>query len=708
MSTLVSEALGTALVEFLWQGTAVGLLAGLLLTVLQRRSARTRYAVACGALAVLTTLPVATFVHALEGPASTEAAAVVSLLPGATTLQTLPQALSPRTTARLMRLTPQHAQTISNAWLAGVLVLSVRLLVGFFKVQHLARVGTEAASAVWRDALARVLQRDHPRRRVGLVASPRIDVPMVVGLFRPLVVVPVSALTGLSAAQVEAVLAHELAHVARQDYLVNLWQALLETLFFYHPAVWWLSNRVRVERENCCDDLAVESCGDAVLYARALSDLEQLRRVKAGPALAVNGGSLLSRVKRLLGVLERPGRGPRRWMGAAGLSLLTAALFASGLPSRALAGETLPRLDSKTAKARQTPAAPPAPPSTPAPQAIGEAEDDEDLPPRASSEHDERHRARTEPAREEDETGSSREDAEADVERDHAESEHANDCAERVRDREERLRERNQERARAIRERAQEIRERAQEQAESIREREQERMDARDEALQERAQENTNDDEPRASRSPGDLEFNVKELSRISRELGDKARKAIRLPELQAELKRLQGQLYAQAELLRSEAQRFSSHPRLPDADDDEADRPRLPTPPEAPRPPEPSEAAAPPAPPQVPTQRFSFDTDTHPSQVDVDRSVDGAQSISATGSIKLTRDGNGLEAKGPGTLLIRDRGDGTVRELRVDADAKGNLTQRFSRDGRAWTDEAETRAFFLSVLPKLRELLRR
>ena len=88
---------------------------------------------------------------------------------------------------------------------------------------------------------------------------------------------PASALAGLSPQQLEAILAHELAHIRRHDYLVNLLQTLVETLLFYHPAVWWLSRRIRIERENCCDDLAVSLCGDPVAYAKALADLEELR-----------------------------------------------------------------------------------------------------------------------------------------------------------------------------------------------------------------------------------------------------------------------------------------------------------------------------------------------------------------------------------------------------------------------------------------------
>ena len=122
----------------------------------------------------------------------------------------------------------------------------------------------------------RLARRLHLTRRISLLESRLVDVPTVVGWIKPVVLLPVSALAGLSAEQLEAILAHELAHIRRHDYLVNLLQTLVETLLFYHPAVWWLSGRIRAERENCCDDLAVSLCGDPVTYASALADLEAL------------------------------------------------------------------------------------------------------------------------------------------------------------------------------------------------------------------------------------------------------------------------------------------------------------------------------------------------------------------------------------------------------------------------------------------------
>src|SRR6185503_3583474 len=122
----------------------------------------------------------------------------------------------------------------------------------------------------------------------------------MVGWVKPAVLLPAAALTGLSTVQLESLLAHELAHVRRHDYLVNLLQGLIETLLFYHPAVWWVSRQIRREREHCCDDIAVALCGDVKLYAGALAQLEELRGRVLEPALAATGGELLGRIRRLL------------------------------------------------------------------------------------------------------------------------------------------------------------------------------------------------------------------------------------------------------------------------------------------------------------------------------------------------------------------------------------------------------------------------
>ncbi len=152
------------------------------------------------------------------------------------------------------------------------------------------------------------------RRAVQVVQSAVVQVPLVVGWLRPIVMLPASALSGLSPAQLESIIAHELAHVRRHDYLVNVLQSVAEALLYYHPACWWISRRIRVEREHCCDDIAVAMCGDGVTYATALADLETRRR-DAAFALAATDGPLIQRVRRVIAPASDT-HGPASWAGS--------------------------------------------------------------------------------------------------------------------------------------------------------------------------------------------------------------------------------------------------------------------------------------------------------------------------------------------------------------------------------------------------------
>jgi beta-lactamase regulating signal transducer with metallopeptidase domain len=247
-------------------------------------------------------------------------------------------------------------------WLVGVSLLTLRLLSGWLWVQRLKSHATTPAAAIVGDMAVRLARRLHITRTVTFLESALVEVPTVIGWLRPVVLVPASALAGLAPSQLEAILAHELAHIRRHDYLVNLLQTLVETLLFYHPAVWWLSRRIRIEREHCCDDLAVSLCGDPVSYARALADLEELRSRGGQFVLAANGGSLLDRVRRLLGAPTHAGRGPG-WL-AASVSVIVISAIAGGMLGSDVVGSDQP-----------TPVAPalPAAAVTPATPAVGPA-----------------------------------------------------------------------------------------------------------------------------------------------------------------------------------------------------------------------------------------------------------------------------------------------------------------------------------------------
>src|SRR5439155_25938376 len=188
---------------------------------------------------------------------------------------------------------------ITITWLLGVAILLGRMAGGLWHVRRLHQMALATLSSPWQTACRRLAYRLGLPAAAHVIESTLVDVPTVVGWLRPAILLPVAALAALTPAQVDAILAHELAHVRRHDYLVNLLQTIAETLLFYHPAMWWLSGCVRAEREHCCDDMAVRICGDAVGYACALAELEAWRMRPGLLAVAATGGSLLDRVRRI-------------------------------------------------------------------------------------------------------------------------------------------------------------------------------------------------------------------------------------------------------------------------------------------------------------------------------------------------------------------------------------------------------------------------
>jgi beta-lactamase regulating signal transducer with metallopeptidase domain len=430
-----AQAIGWALLQFVWHGALVASLTAAALALLRRSAADIRYVVATVGLALMATLPVVTALQAWDATAvtalhsKTAAPVLREAMPSAgvgTGVQSEPDATraqpssSPRVltignatvigitervpqshytlrsdpTGHLTFILPNDlvdgvAQPVSGdtrtaagsrppgvlasasqniaarkfeswlpmlllVWLSGVGVLSLRLVSGWIWIERIRRHRTAAAAERWQQLAARLARRLHISRPVRVRESAGVDVPTVIGWMKPLVLLPASVLAGLSPPQLEAVLAHELAHIRRHDYLVNLLQTLVETLLFYHPAVWWLSNRIRAERENCCDDLAVSLCGDPLTYARALADLEELRGGRVHVVLAASGGSLLQRVRRLLGAPSHAEQGPG-WLAGTAAMLLIAGI-AAGAAGRSTVGvDRFPAVSGTDATSTQTP-----------------------------------------------------------------------------------------------------------------------------------------------------------------------------------------------------------------------------------------------------------------------------------------------------------------------------------------------------------------
>jgi beta-lactamase regulating signal transducer with metallopeptidase domain len=274
--------LGWTLVHFLWQGTLIAVLftavRGLVGHAL---TARGRYVLACLALGIMMITPLLTFLAAENLGEGAVPAPVWRVSGGDAWERALPW--------------------LVVAWVGGVGLFSARLIGGWRLTARLRSVAVGPAPREWQQTLEALIRRLRVSAPVRLLTSSLVAVPTVVGWLRPVILVPVEALTGLPIEQVQALLAHELAHIRRHDYLVNIVQSIAEAVLFYHPAVWWVSDQIRTERELCCDDLAVAASGDVLVYARALADLESHRRARLKAALAADGGSLVNRIRRLVG-----------------------------------------------------------------------------------------------------------------------------------------------------------------------------------------------------------------------------------------------------------------------------------------------------------------------------------------------------------------------------------------------------------------------
>ena len=394
---LFVEAMGWTLLHSLWQASAIALAVAGALRWMRQRSPQSRYALVCVGLLGMLVASASTFVSqwASAVPESSTARASASPAgapaPGSaadsettapskspasppsadaprvefTTNPSRPPAepiagstTIPDVTATSPRIEPALPWVVA-AWSLGVALLSLRLLSSWLCLRRWRSRGEPLTDPAWRERIAALREAMRVSRPVRVLASASAGVPMVVGWFRPVILVPASLFTGMSAAQLEAIFAHELAHIRRHDYLVNLIQNTAETLFFFHPAVWWLSSEIRKEREHCCDDAAAAQCGGAVNYAGALAALEESRRTpgtRPQGAISAASGSLLQRVRRLLGVPFRDSSPGVSWSAGVALALLAASWLVGSHLAQAAPEPESP--DEETEKVVEIPDAP--------------------------------------------------------------------------------------------------------------------------------------------------------------------------------------------------------------------------------------------------------------------------------------------------------------------------------------------------------------
>lgn len=305
------DKIGFILFHFAWQSTVIAFISGLLLHLLKGANSRVRYAICCFSLLLMVALPISfTLSNLIKYPYSIQGSTITRSTPVDTkeefyngkligiTYRTSQIQIS--SYEELLYYVNGYTSFITITWMIGILLTIFYRIYGFSKIRLLIRQAQEAEESYWVSKIKIMMRKIGLKREITLLQTPGIDTPAVIGFLKPVLLIPVTFFTGIESAYIEAIILHELAHIKRYDYLVNIIQLIVETVGFFHPAVWWISNRIRRERENCCDDFAVDILGDKLIYVKSLVQLEEIRQ-NTTLITAANGSNLSYRVSRLLG-----------------------------------------------------------------------------------------------------------------------------------------------------------------------------------------------------------------------------------------------------------------------------------------------------------------------------------------------------------------------------------------------------------------------
>ncbi len=300
ISNPILNSLALTLLHFVWQGVLVALVLKSVLMITSTQKAQLRYGFASLAMLANLLLPIATF-FVIYTPEYLQIASQLQIMPLVNAGFSLNQHNGSVWHSNLIELFPY----ISILWITVVGFLSCKLLLELYAVNQLPKSNFILADKTLTARFGRLVSQINLKKSPELIISLKTDVPMAIGWLKPVVLIPASMLTGLTPVQLDMLILHELAHIRRHDYLVNFIQTLVELLLFFHPAVQWVSNQMRNEREYCSDDIAVKNCGNAIAYAHTLADTATLcnkHRNHSIPnmAMAASGGDLKQRVIRLI------------------------------------------------------------------------------------------------------------------------------------------------------------------------------------------------------------------------------------------------------------------------------------------------------------------------------------------------------------------------------------------------------------------------
>ena len=301
------KAIGWTIFHSIWQGAVVAILLAGILLLTRKNSSRLRYNLSAAALFVMFGISIITFIYVYTSSADISAGSVETLygssLNSNTNINSEPLVNNTDLdiAGTLKSYFAQHMPLIVTVWLFGFFLFSLRFVGGLLYVQKLKNEGINPLDDPWTYRLRALSKKLVLNKIVQIFESAKVKTPITIGYLKPVILLPIGMIAGLPQDQVEAIIIHELSHIKRYDFIVNLFQTFVETIFFYHPVIWWISSTIKSERENCCDDLTLKLCGGSLIYFKALYNLQQICSDENDLALAAIGkkNQLFRRINRM-------------------------------------------------------------------------------------------------------------------------------------------------------------------------------------------------------------------------------------------------------------------------------------------------------------------------------------------------------------------------------------------------------------------------
>lgn len=303
------NALGWSIFHILWQGVILILFLGLLLRLLRNKSSNVRYNIAVIGLVAIVGLSAMNFVQNYNKSANSnielpyyQDISKNVLFDFSDTENDFYSVSAYDDIKSIVLKVDKYFPFMVNLWILGVILFTLKFIFSFLYTIRLKNTKTRPVSIQWIKRFENLQDRLRIQKSIAYLESYIIKIPVVLGHLKPVVLVPAEMLTGMPGNQIEAIIAHELAHIRRNDYIINVLQTIVETIFFFHPAVWYISAQIRKERENCCDDLALTVCNESIVYAKALVSIQELTLNRHYSAVAFSGNKkhLLNRIKRMI------------------------------------------------------------------------------------------------------------------------------------------------------------------------------------------------------------------------------------------------------------------------------------------------------------------------------------------------------------------------------------------------------------------------